>query len=168
MPPAFNLSQDQTLRFNPKTSHASCDARASAPNPAPTPTPLGCPQILKEPSLPTTPPQQRGRTSIIPYSLAPVNTFEASPFVLPRPGSTGLPTASLTRFQRQQRERGRIVGKGGEKGKQEILIHPITKRKRHPERCRHQSSCAIAPSRTGRWTQAQSATLSATSANSGI
>ncbi len=84
------------------------------------------------------------------------------------PAPPGLPTASLTRFQRQQRERGRIVGKGGEKGKQEILIHPITKRKRHPERCRHQSSCAIAPSRTGRWTQAQSATLSATSANSGI
>ncbi len=35
-----------------KTSHASRDARASAPYPAPTPTPLDCPQILKE-LLPT-------------------------------------------------------------------------------------------------------------------
>ena len=62
--------------------------RVPALYPSPAPTPLGCPQILKEPSLPTTPPRQRGRTSIIPYSLAPVNTFEAGPFVLPRPGST--------------------------------------------------------------------------------
>ena len=88
--------------------------RVPALYPSPAPTPLGCPQILKEPSLPTTPPQQRGRTSIIPYSLAPVNTFEASPFVLPRPGSTRPShrfthplSAAAAREMAHCRERGR-------------------------------------------------------------
>ncbi len=81
MPPAFNLSQDQTLRFNPSTASNRPPQQPITHYQAP--TPMRClPQlskILKPPPPPQ--PQQQQRTRIVP-NLKSMSTPHTHPALM--------------------------------------------------------------------------------------